>query len=147
MVPLLPINNDIIKLQKAYLILNKVECFHHEIDGYLPVNTNSKHGYDSTLQTIAEDESRPTSFLHVEGYGLETAHVEERFILNSCEAWVMQEATVHEVSLLEEVILISVPTYSTCTLALVKLSIVKVIGILDDLYRVIASLGIKSTLH
>ncbi len=63
--------------------------------------------------------------------------MEKGLVLNSCQTRVMQELAVHKVSLLKEVVWFS----------LIELPIPNIIRVFDDLYAILSSLWVKSTLH
>ncbi len=128
------------------LVLDKVERFDHKVYGDLPVHTDGEHGDHAALQAVAEYEGGATAFLHVEGDTLETAHMEEGLVLDGSEARVMQEAAVHEVSLFKEVVLVF-DSWRSVLLARVKLAVVEIVGIFDDLDRIVTGLWIKPSLH
>lgn len=138
----LPLDGDPLR-DDPRLILNEVERLYHKVDSDLPVHPDREHSDHPALQAVTEHERGATAFLHIERDALETAHVEEGLVLYRCEAGVMEEPAVHEVTLLEEVVLVLL-----CGRVLPReLAVIEIVRVLHHLYRVVAGLGVQSTLH
>jgi hypothetical protein len=64
------------------------------------VHANSQHTDYCRRQSVVETESTALLVFHVERDRLQSAHVEQRLVLNLAKARMMQEVTEHETSLL-----------------------------------------------
>lgn len=126
------------------LVLYEVERLDHEVHRHLPVHADRQHSDHSALEAVAQHERRPTALLHVERDALQPAHVEEGLVLDGRETRVMQEATVHEVALLKEVILVLL---HHLLLPRCELSIVEIVRVFDHLDRIVTRLWVQATFH
>jgi hypothetical protein len=62
------------------------------------VHSNSHHADHTTLQAIEKAEGGARLALHIKRYSFQSTHVEESFILNIAQTWMVQKVGVHKAS-------------------------------------------------
>lgn len=90
------VENNLLRDEPS-LVLHEIQSIDHIVDGYFPVNSNTKQANYGRLEGIVHREGGALSLLHVEGHLLKSAHMEEGLVLDSSQAGVVQKIAEHKV--------------------------------------------------
>jgi hypothetical protein len=100
--------------QDSCLVLYEIQSFDHVVYCDFWMDSYRQHPNHSALKRVEQTECWSISFLHVELNRLQSAHVEEGFVLDGRQSWMVEIVAENEASGLQNNVLVGVQTVDWC---------------------------------